>query len=309
MRRLSAAALALSCAAAASGAAQAPAAPRAGRVLPAVCAHPAERIEWGERVLFATLGNADSAGVQLPVSFRQLMLDDVTARLRARLAPRSESGAPVPPAGQGLPAGDSLYTARVLMTRIGFTLYGSGVVRDVRADTMTSDTFGASPGDSLFDAHAREAIEASAAEGVIGPYSDRGTADSARLVLQVTSQRPPPIDTTAAAWPLFRMEVPLEREPAPLKGPRVQYPEGARRGGFQATVIMRFVVDEFGRPVPSTIEPVRKPGDIPADLEPIYKEFVVAVRRGIERATYRPAEMLGCRVRQLALQPFEFGFR
>ena len=124
-------------------------------------------------------------------------------------------------------------------------------------------------GDSLFNEHLRDAVERSASEGGIGPFSDRGTLDSTRLVIHLTSDLPTSGDTTAyAVWPLFRLQVPVERPAAPWKGPRVSYP-----------------------------------------VESVYAEFITAVRRGIARATDRPAEMMGCRVPQLVQQPFVFGFR
>ena len=308
---LAAAALSLLAGVPARPAAQASAAGAAGRQPPVACRVPAERVEWTDRVLLATLGPSDSAERSLlAVPVRQLFLDEITARLRARLVPKNDSGGVTLPAGQ-LPAADSLYSPLVLLTRIHLTLYGNGDIRDVHVDTTFHHALSPSGGDSLFNEHAREAVERAAAEGAIGPFSERGAADSTRLYFEVRSDLVPAGDTTTAAWPLFRMQLPLDRHAAPLPGERspVRYPEYARRQGFEATVIMQFVVDEFGRPVASTIKPFRRPGDIPKRFESVYQEFIDEVTRGIPRSRYQPAEMLGCRVPQLVLQPFSFGLQ
>lgn len=308
VRRLGAA-LALAAGRAAGQAAATPARP-----LPVACVAPADSARWERRTLSITLSHADSGGTYLPVPVRQLALEDISARLWGPLISAEERARAVATgAGVPLPSADARYGPRVLLTKLRFTMFGDGTVGSLVHDTTAGETqpfgFTRVAGDSLFEADLRRAIERASAEMGLPPFSTRGKADSAMLMVRVTDLPLLPGDTTTAAWPLFKLELPASRHaaPSPKKGPKIRYPDYLRSRGFEGTVVMRFVVDEMGHPVRSTIGDVRGKNDIPPRFEPAYREFVAAVTRGIRGAEYQPAEMLGCRVRELVNQPFNFG--
>ena len=88
-----------------------------------------------------------------------------------------------------------------------------------------------------------------------------------------------------------------DRTAQPLSGNAApDYPATLRASGVEGTVVARFVVDTGGRVETGSITIVR------ADDE----RFVDAVRRALQRARFRAAELAGVPVRQLVEQPFSF---
>jgi TonB family protein len=78
-----------------------------------------------------------------------------------------------------------------------------------------------------------------------------------------------------------------------------RYPEDLRAQNLEGDVLIQFVVDTLGHPIPATIRVLRAshPG------------FVQAVRDAIADQRFRPATLDGRPVFQLVQQPFEFRLR
>lgn len=89
---------------------------------------------------------------------------------------------------------------------------------------------------------------------------------------------------------------------------RAEYPELAREGRFTGVVRLRFVVDTNGLADTSTFREVRpKDGErFTSEFAARYDDFVRAATTAVTRARFRPAEIAGCRVRQLVELPLTF---
>ena len=132
---------------------------------------------------------------------------------------------------------------------------------------------------------------------------DRPSVDSLGTLSVPRIRRP--------AVPLLSVSAPWERQVAPQPGRQVHphYPEAARNEGYQATLIMQFLVDTMGRVVDSTIRdvwPKDKPRLTGHELSQ-YTSFLRATTSALRRMEFEPASIGGCRVKQLAEMPFVFG--
>lgn len=108
----------------------------------------------------------------------------------------------------------------------------------------------------------------------------------------------------------FTRRVAVEKQAASVPGTlRVAYPASARgSGSVSAAVQLSFVVDTSGRAVASTIHDIW-PQDRPrltGELGDYYREFVRAGTEGVLRGRFYPAEIGGCKVKQLVLLPVTF---
>lgn len=115
-----------------------------------------------------------------------------------------------------------------------------------------------------------------------------------------------------AAVPVFSVLHPVADAVAPKRGnihPR--YPDGPLREGYEATVLLQFIVDTNGRAVAPTIRdlwPAGKPR-LEGGRARVYREFSDAAQRAVEKMAFEPARIGGCRVPQLVQMPFEFSLR
>ncbi|HXQ77558.1 MAG TPA: hypothetical protein VN797_05095 [Gemmatimonadaceae bacterium] len=132
----------------------------------------------------------------------------------------------------------------------------------------------------------------------------RPTLDSAGHITK------PKIERTGVL--LLSILAPWER-PVSLKpgqrGP--SYPDDARRTGYQAEIVLSFIVDSTGRAVESTIEdlwPKDKPKLKGRDLE-AYESFVETTKRRLPELEFVPATIAGCPVKQRVQMPFVFTLR
>jgi hypothetical protein len=146
--------------------------------------------------------------------------------------------------------------------------------------------FAAGPADSV-------AFDLVLSPGAFGEYG-RPTRPSVRL-----------------GFPVAALRMPVEDAVRVLDLPPPRYPMSQARQRFEATVVMQFMVDTTGRAEPATIRDVW-----PANVPPMpryrklaYDAFVDAVRASIQAATFDPARIGGCVVRQRVQQPFTFALR
>jgi hypothetical protein len=125
--------------------------------------------------------------------------------------------------------------------------------------------------------------------------------DSAGRVSTPTARR--------IAIPLLSVRAPWER-PVSQKPGRAhpQYPEGARRAWYEATIVLRFIVDSTGHAVDSTIKEVWPEGTprLQGEKLSMYERFLESTKRTIPELELTPAMIGGCAVKQLVRMPFMF---
>ena len=125
--------------------------------------------------------------------------------------------------------------------------------------------------------------------------------DSAGHVSQPTFKRRP--------LPLLSVRAPWERPVSPKPGGAPPlYPEGARRSGYEATIVLKFIVDSTGHAVDSTIMDVWPAGTprLHGQKLRMYEDFLESVKRAIPQLEFVPATIGGCPVNQLVRMPFIF---
>lgn len=108
---------------------------------------------------------------------------------------------------------------------------------------------------------------------------------------------------------LLSIMAPWEEVVRPKPGNRApQYPEAARREGYQGNILLQFIVDTAGHASASTIHDLW-----PKDRPPLtggkaekYKEFVENSISAVRQMQFIPANIAGCKVPQLVQMPFTF---
>lgn len=160
------------------------------------------------------------------------------------------------------------------------------------------------------------ALESMARDGESIIWPDGVVGDSARIRLHV--EIPSLVngqligdETLPVGVPVYRTRILPETPAAVARGVHPDYPEPNRRAGWSGTVFMQFVVDTSGRAEASTVRDFW-PKDAPPldrDRAEAYSEFVGAAKRSIRASTYYPAELSGCKVRQVVRQAFVFNLR
>lgn len=111
-----------------------------------------------------------------------------------------------------------------------------------------------------------------------------------------------------AALPVFSVMFPPETPARPPAHSAPKYPEDLLRMGVTGVVIVTFVVDTTGHPIPASIKDVWAPSQkLPTgELLSYYTEFAQSVFKWIKTAKLTPARLGGCPVPQLVTEPFTF---
>ena len=111
-----------------------------------------------------------------------------------------------------------------------------------------------------------------------------------------------------AGFAVATLRAPPEKAVAVRRMPHPHYPDRQREANVEAAVHMDFVVDTAGHADPATIREFW-----PKYLPPLtgaekssYANFFDVTRESIRSATFDPATMGGCAIRQLVRQPFNF---
>jgi TonB family protein len=93
-------------------------------------------------------------------------------------------------------------------------------------------------------------------------------------------------------------EFQVTKQVSPMPGnPAPRYPPDLRERGVEGEVLLQFVVDTTGKPIPGTLRALRS-------TDPA---FTYEVTRVVPLMRFRPAELAdGRRVRQLVQMPFQF---
>jgi TonB family protein len=104
----------------------------------------------------------------------------------------------------------------------------------------------------------------------------------------------------AGARPIARAQVPVVRLTSPVRprsgNPPYRYPQALRMAGVTGEVLLQFVVDQSGRPVPGTYRIVSAS----------HAEFAAALLEVLPTHRFTPARVGDCPVMQLVQAPFSF---
>jgi TonB family protein len=93
----------------------------------------------------------------------------------------------------------------------------------------------------------------------------------------------------------FEIEKPALSVPG---NPTPPYPEELRLANLEGEVLVQFVVDTLGRADMRTFRILGPPR--------VYREFAVSVIKTLPKMRFTPAEIRGCKVKQLVQLPFAF---
>jgi hypothetical protein len=291
---------------AAPGAVGAQGAPAVG----AECVRRAPRDAYTRVPVFVHAELADSADRAARNSV-DLVAQQVAERVRALVWAAAAGDAPPADTATTLPPADTLLDARGLRgaLRVVARRGGGGapawrVARGEGLDTLSADTAGA--------ALLARALGAAVACREILILDDVMRGDSlafdlrfARPVVEGAARVLRPV-RVRNPLPAFSLAVPYETQAAAVPGSiALRYPGSAQRTGYEGVVILQFVVGADGRAEPRTIRDLWPPGRprlVGGNLR-AYDTFVAAARTAVAGASFTPATVAGCPVRQLVQQP------
>ena len=140
------------------------------------------------------------------------------------------------------------------------------------------------------------AVDAALAKNERFPWPDGVAADSIPFLIRFDypesfeGEKPEPMRGEHAAA-LMVMRVPAMTPVKPGKTGRIAYPEELRTRGVTGTLVMQFIVDPAGRPVPASIRdlwPQQRPR-LKGNLRYYYDEFMFEVKHALLESTYQPA--------------------
>jgi TonB family protein len=259
------------------------------------------------RSLFITL-EAPMRPDTLPPAYVGLVMD---ALVHAFVVPRPL----VMPAfvmGQGA-AGDSSPRWKTMPAAIGemtFTLDTLGTPSDVH---LTQSSLSPSLDNALLAMSRPDSAHPfPAPTGVTGPkpvrffvaFHSGDTGKTQPIVMPVKTNATGLAATPAARAPLVRVRVPRWDDgrfaaPLPDNPVKATYPVVGLRGRIDDDVMVQFVIDEAGYPIPSTIRLVSAH----------YREFAQSAVEALTKARFRPGSIGQCAVREIVQQPFAFKMR
>lgn len=153
---------------------------------------------------------------------------------------------------------------------------------------------------------------ARAAGDIFMPWPDAVHADSVEIMVYF---RRPRVDVTGTlmpidervAVPMFTVAAPREKTVGLKRRPVApHYPDELMHEGIEGKVTLQFVVDTMGRADSMTFRDLWPRGEprLAGQQAVYYGELVAAAKRSVMQARFSPAEVGGCKVRQLVQQPF-----
>ena len=170
-----------------------------------------------------------------------------------------------------------------------------GIVPSTRSGPASAIVYASSLSQALDDAVMR-AISASIDTSASATELLRSIGGLRISVSTVDSLRPHDVGLQMIVTPRYQFDRAATPErPRPGKAPR--YPHEMRMAGIEGSVELMFVVDETGRPVPSTFYLARATN----------RSFARAVTDYITGHPFQPATIGGCAVATHVRMPFEFG--
>lgn len=144
------------------------------------------------------------------------------------------------------------------------------------------------------------AMDSLSQRGGVGPVFPALRSDSVelRLIVHYEDQRTPlSIPFLSVTLPPVYFEFQVEKPAIAKPGnPPPNYPTHLRENGISGEVLAQFVVDRRGLVEVRTVK----------FLKASHRDFMNAVRDVLPRMRFIPAELGGCKVRQLVQLPFKF---
>ncbi|NUQ20143.1 MAG: hypothetical protein HOQ09_04200, partial [Gemmatimonadaceae bacterium] len=217
--------------------------------------------------------------------------------------------------GDTLPHGEPGITWRGIGRSLTVVWRRDGDVRwGVQPDTMLERAIPPEPGSGAGAELLGRALDSLRAAGTtFVPLPASIPGDS--VIFQI-SMRAPMVDDTngvhplreRVAVPMFTIETPRAHEVRGIRTPQITYPPQNMNASAIGRIILEFVVDTTGRADMTTVRDAW-PADRPrlqGELGSYYRSFVQAAKNGIRHATYDPARIGDCKVRQVVRQPFTF---
>jgi hypothetical protein len=241
--------------------------------------------------------SADSQSSKI-LPLADLFTQAVATRLRSALGAE----------GVSLPPADSVLTWRQL---------GGSLVVTANRDGRFTWSPDADPDQPYFQPSAHVLERALAAvrddgERIFLPEDLAGDSVTFRISYEWPRPRPEGVInplTARFAIPIFSLNVPWEK-PAVIVGKRrLKYPEEPLAGWAEGRVLLQFIVDTSGGAELHTLRELRRPQHLSDQLEAYYEAFAKAAIAWVKETEFAPAEIGGCRVRQLVQLPFAFKLR
>lgn len=211
--------------------------------------------------------------------------------------------------GDQLPQGDTRLTWHQLDGAVSLTLYRDGRFAWSRVPPSDRMPRYFEPSTELLE----EALANARDQGERVYIPDELVFDSLAFVLDYTWPSPGPDGTwqplvARVGIPVFSLSVPSAKPVVTVRQGRVRYPEDPRQGFAEGSILLQFVVDTTGRADMSTVRDLSRP-QLPPKLEEYYRAFVAAAVSSVKNSVFAPAEIGGCRIRQLVQLPFAFKLR
>ncbi|GAC1480436.1 MAG: hypothetical protein NVS1B4_25590 [Gemmatimonadaceae bacterium] len=241
--------------------------------------------------VYLTAKTADTDAKALRTS-ADLMAQDVAAEVRRILG-----AAPTT-----LPSGDPGLNWRSIPPDLVVTIHRHGPMTR-RHEVPT----GSPPDTSILTTAFDDVVRAGGA--ILWP--DESTADSLMVTLRLEAsvvagdnRISPPI--VAVGFPAFTVPHPTETPARFRSGPTPWYPEYNLSRGIEGTVILQFVIDTAGRPVPDTVRELW-PANLPrftGERGQFYRAFIESARGSVAGSQFTPARIDRCVVPQLLQQPY-----
>ena len=219
--------------------------------------------------------------------------------------------------GDSLPRGEPVVTWRGLHRSLSVAWNRDGAARWwITPDSIGSDPAPPLPGTTEAAALLARALEGARTAGTAALFWPEGPAPDS-VVFDLTLQSPLVDDTNGVqpiraeiAVPMMVVQTPRIHAVRGIHMRAPSYPTGPLMGSATGRVILQFVVDTTGRADMSTLRDMW-PSDKPrleGKLGDYYASFVRAARSSIQKATFDPARIGGCKVRQVVQQPFTYSF-
>jgi hypothetical protein len=213
-------------------------------------------------------------------------------------------------AADELPAGDSVVAWRGLAPDVAVTAYRDG---HFTWRTVWPETRSYAARDDDGARLVSRALELAKRQGDLVLWDQDATIDSLTWTLRLVTGRTSPAGQMSPpgvrmGFLAFTIGYPVEEHAHPLRARIPRYPPYLKMDGFTGSVVIQFVVDTTGRPVPESVHdnwpPTRE--RLTGDRGRAYATFVAASAAAVRESLYTPARIGGCVVPQMVSQPFTY---
>ena len=246
------------------------------------CDAAAKKVEWAEQTVYLSLAEGTPFGTGF---LKQDAVQDILVAIATQIrAMPSLSSSAVSEKGAMLPSANGVYSPAALLGNVYFQMTPNGKVGHVSFHDVR---------DSAFAHDLRVALK------VINGTTPKDDVDS--LVHYHTFVLAPSFTTLApfASFALFRMHAPVAHNIETTKRSRRAVPEGFEN--WNANLRLSFFVDTAGNIEKETVHsvPAVENFTFPNDEQrQVFMKYVGTATQIFQESQYKPADYLGCRIRQ-----------